>query len=210
VLSAPDRAGVSRTRILWNVVAALGVIAIGVHLLLAVHHQNSPRDGIPAPPGPYVLDSRIRDAGAILGLTPAQLTALHVQFDSPWPAGDQGIATYLDASRTIIIRPDYRRAAPLRLATVIAYEYMHFVWSHESHPAALASWMNQVVLTYPAAQQRLDETLDIDGGPGDRWTELLSITCTETQDIHMPTQLVAYCDQVLPGRRNLPLANFVY
>jgi hypothetical protein len=195
---------------LWNGVAALCVLALGVHFLLAARHSNAARQGIPAPPGPYVLDSRVRVAGTIIGLTPEQLTALHVQFDSPWPARDQGIATYLDDSRTIIIHPDYSHVGSLELAAVIAYEYMHFVWSHESHPAALTSWMDQVVLSYPAAKQRLDETLEIDGGPEDRWTELLSITCTQTQDAHMTTQLVAYCDQELPGRRNLPLANFVY
>ena len=206
----PDRVANRRLQRLWSSVVALGVLAIGVHLLLAVTHWNAPRDRIPAPPGPYVLDGRIRVAGALIGLAPAQLTALRVQFDSPWPAGDRGVATYLEVARTIIIHPDYGQVAPAELAAVIAYEYMHFVWSHKSHPAALTSWMNQVAMTYPAARQRLDETLQIDGSPKERWTELLSITCTKTQDAHMTSQLVAYCDQELPGRRNLPLSYFVY
>ncbi|HEX4432114.1 MAG TPA: hypothetical protein VHZ96_22785 [Frankiaceae bacterium] len=191
-------------------VAALSVIAIGVHLLFAVRHATAPRDVIPAPTGPYALDSRIRDAGAVIWLTPEQLSSLHVQFDSPWPAGDQSIGVYIDDARTIIIRPDYASSAPARVATVIAYEYLHFVWSHRPHPAALTSWLDQLVVSYPAAKQNLDETLQVDGDPQDRYTELLSIACTQTEDAHLAPQLVAYCDQELPGRRNLPLANFVY
>ena len=210
VLPAPGQATTRWPLTLWKAVAALAVLAIGAHFLLAVKHSKALRDRFPAPPGPYVLDSRIRAAGAAIWLTPDQLSALHVQFDSPWPAGDQAVGVYIDDVRTIIIRPDYRNVAPWQLETVIAYEYMHFVWSHRSHPAALTSWLNQIVLTYPAAKHILDETLQVDGGAEDRWTELLSIACTETQDAHMAPQLVAYCDQELPGRRNLPAMHFVY
>jgi hypothetical protein len=210
VLSAPSRVGAPTPRTLWKAVAALAVLALGIHFVMAVKHSKAPRDRIAAPSGPYVLDSRIRDAGAVIWLTPGQLSALHVQFDSPWPAGGQAVGVYIDDARTIIIQPDYGYVAPAQLATVIAYEYMHFVWSHKSHSAALASWLNQIVLAYPAAEQNLEETLQVDADPQDRWTELLSIACTETQDAHMAPQLVAYCDQALPGRRNLPATHFVF
>jgi hypothetical protein len=199
-----------RPQTLWKVVAAVSVLALGIHFIVAVKHSKAPHERIPAPSGPYVLDSRIRDAGATIWLTPAQLSALHVQFDSPWPGGDQSDAIYIDDARTIIIDPHATTAVPGKLAQTIAYEYMHFVWSHKSHPAALTSWLSQLVDTNPAAQQHLEETLQVDGGQQDRWTELLSIACTQTQDAHLSPQLVAYCDQELPGRRNLPALHFSY
>jgi hypothetical protein len=184
---------------------AVSLIAGGIALLLPAKAQ----DRIPAPAGPYVLDSRIQAAGALIGLTPDQLTRVHVQFDSPWPGGE-ALGMYLSRPRTIIINPSYAQRAPLDVAAVIAYEYMHDVWTRHSHPVALMSWMDAVVDTYPEAARHLDETLDLDGTTDVRATELLSIACTQTVDAHMNPGLVAYCDQELPGRHNLPVTNFVY
>ena len=117
---------------------------------------------------------------------------------------------YLSRPRTIIINPSYQQRAPQDLAAVIAYEYMHDVWSRHDHPVALMSWMNAVVDSYPEVGRHLAETLDLDRNAEDRATELLSITCIQTSDVHMSSELVAYCDQELPGRRNLPATNFRY
>jgi hypothetical protein len=198
--------------------ASTPILAVGVWLIVLClvivlrptqHRAAASRDVIPAPPGPYFLDSRIREAGAQIWLSPQLLTQLHVQFDSPWPT-PQAIGMYLEHARTIIINPDYASYGVSDLAGIIAYEYMHDVWSRRSHPAALTSWLDEVAATYPAVEQRLAETLALDGSPKVRYTELLSITCTQTSDAKMRPELVAYCDQELPGRRNLPATDFLF
>jgi hypothetical protein len=192
-----------------TVVVLLIVFCVVVFVRPTQHRAASARDFVPAPPGPYVLDARISAAGAQIWLTPQQLAELHVQFDSPWPR-PQALGMYLEHARTIILNPDYASQGVSDLAGIIAYEYMHDVWSRQSHPAGLTSWMDEAAATDPAVGQRLTETLDLDGSRDVRYTELLSITCTQTSDAKMRPELVAYCDQTLPGRRNLPATDFLY
>src|ERR1700761_5365560 len=49
---------------LWNVVAVVWILAVGIYFLAP--RAAAQHDRIPAPPGPYVLDGRIRDAGALI------------------------------------------------------------------------------------------------------------------------------------------------
>lgn len=190
---------------------AVLLVVLGAVLLLhpTQHRAAGGPDPVPAPTGPYVLSAPIREAGAKIWLSPAQLTALHVQFDSPWPKPG-ALGMYLSHARTIIVNPDYATAGSFDLAGIIAYEYMHDVWSRRSHPAGLTSWMDDVASSDPAVAQRLDDTLALDGSSDVRYTELLSITCTQTSDAHLGPELIAYCDQELPGRHNLPSTDFVY
>src|ERR1700761_6872316 len=58
---------------LWNVVAVVWIVAVGIYFLVP---RATAHDRIPAPPGPYVLDGQIRDAGALIGLGPDVLTKL--------------------------------------------------------------------------------------------------------------------------------------
>lgn len=191
-----------------SVAVFLIILCLVVFLRPAQQRAAASPDIIPAPSGPYVLNPQIRDAGAQIWLSPETLTTLHVQFDSPWPKPN-AVGLYLSHARTILINPDYASSSA-DLAGIIAYEYMHDVWSRRSHPSALASWLDEAAASDPAVAQSLGDTLALDGSSDVRYTELLSITCTQTTDTHLRPELVAYCDQELPGRRNLPRADFPY
>jgi hypothetical protein len=211
-VSFPPVAGARRTTgtvSIATVVILLIVLGLVVFLRPSQHRATGAPDAVPAPSGPYVLTAQIREAGARIWLSPEQLAALHVQFDSPWPKPG-ALGMYLSHARTIIVNPDYAAEGSFDLAGIIAYEYMHDVWSTRTHPAGLTSWMDEVAASDPAVDQRLSDTLSLDGSSDVRYTELLSITCTQTTDAHLRPELVAYCDQELPGRRNLPATDFPY
>jgi hypothetical protein len=200
-----------RSRVLRASVGAVCLLIAAMTFWRSGGHAQQASDRLPTPSGPYVLDPRIRTAGAVVGLTQTQLTQLRVQFGSNWPSDLHASAYYLTVARIIVLHPNYANADPARTGAIIAYEYMHYIWDTQRHPAGLKEWLQELRASDPVANAYLERAIAVDNGDVNQtWTEMLSIACTMTQDAHMPRDLVSYCDMQLPGRHALPQSAFPF
>ena len=190
------------------VLAVLGGIIGGFAILYGLSATSESTYADAPTPTPFMVDARIVAVGAQVGLTQSQLSTVHAQLGACHDA--KATACYENATETMFIRPE-TMASP-KLPTVLAHEYLHYVWYKMLGDQGRKITGDSLMVMYSRndylgteLRWRLEPYVNLGDVPGtDAFnTELHSIWCTEVADNRMNASSLEYCSRYIPGRNAL-------
>ena len=157
----------------------------------------------------YVMDARIEALATELGIDKENLRNAKPQIGKP----EGGVCGKVQAigcyNGTIYIYPEALKGDRLEQRSILAHEYLHYVWDTAS-PAdkeRLSPYLNIMYGKYAAAFDRRTKDYETSGtlpGSADYTNELHSFMGTEISDAKLHPVLLEWYKKWLPNRNALP------
>lgn len=209
---ATKRIGNKKIRV--KTIAWISAVLVVAVIVLAGSAPN------PVTPGPSAdttgatagrpVPSEIQPVVQSLGLDPAIVAKLDIEISSKdsCARGDSpdAIACF-QAPNKIVITPRYFSSTQTQQNSIVAHEYLHYVWSTLSNneKADLAASINQVYVSHASYLNRRLLTYTLTDAL--RLDELHSYIGTELSDSELPAPLLSHYMRYVPNRGILPSYN---